>query len=674
MSFACNTRSQRAMIFLHAFSLYCSLFLSIYALLLLTAGSFTEAKLVNSETLDTPSMPPASACLCLDNLPVSFFISKRNSAYSTPCYIRRTNFLLLVAILLSGDVELNPGPNTSCLSFFTLNVRSASVVTDKLDKPCLIREFITDNDIDFLILTETWLSPESPPSVQNLLTPANYSIIPVSRPSGRGGGIAVIYKSSFTVRSFAAIKNCASFEHLLVRFTFASKCYTILGVYRPPSLSGANFIADFSSLLESLASSPSELIILGDFNIHVDVPSDSLASSFRCLLDSFSLSQHVVSPTHNSGHTLDLLITSNLSNPIQCGTVDPLLSDHCAVFGKLSIVCSTRPHKMAKQTRCFKSIDLPSFHSDILSSSLFSNPASTLTEFISQFHTVLTSCLDKHAPLKTILVRAKPAKPYLTPSILAAKTKRSRLESIFRKNKTEENRSNFRTQAKLVNRLITAAKRQFYRDLISSLQQNSKKLWATLDTLLGRNFQRSLPNAESPSQLAGTFLNFFNDKIQRLSSSIPVVNPMDLPSTDLSYSPLSLSCFHPASADEILDIIAKSNDSTCSLDIIPTKFLKANISIFLYPITHLVNLALSEGSFPSTLKHAIVTPLIKKSSLPKDDLSSYRPISNLNFISKIIEKVIYNRLTSHLDSFPSLSPFQSAYRKFHSTETALLRI
>ena len=127
MSFACNTRSQRAMIFLHAFSLYCSLFLSIYALLLLTAGSFTEAKPVYSETLDAPYMPPGSACLCLDNLPVSFFISKRNSAYSTPCYIRRTNFL---AILLSGDVELNPGPNTSCLSFFTLNVRPASIIND----------------------------------------------------------------------------------------------------------------------------------------------------------------------------------------------------------------------------------------------------------------------------------------------------------------------------------------------------------------------------------------------------------------------------------------------------------------------------------------------------------------------------------------------------------------
>jgi hypothetical protein len=55
-------------------------------------------------------------------------------------------------------------------------------------------------------------------------------------------------------------------------------------------------------------------------------------------------------------------------------------------------------------------------------------------------------------------------------------------------------------------------------------------------------------------------------------------------------------------------------------------------------------------------------------------LSSYRPISNLNFISKILERIIYTRLTNHLNSFPSFTPFQSAYRRYHSTETALLRI
>jgi Reverse transcriptase (RNA-dependent DNA polymerase) len=88
----------------------------------------------------------------------------------------------------------------------------------------------------------------------------------------------------------------------------------------------------------------------------------------------------------------------------------------------------------------------------------------------------------------------------------------------------------------------------------------------------------------------------------------------------------------------------------------------------------LINLALAEGIFPTKFKQAVVYPKLKKQSLPHDDLSSYRPISNLNFISKILERIIHKRLCDHLQSFPSLSPLQSAYRKHHSTETALLSI
>jgi len=125
---------------------------------------------------------------------------------------------------------------------------------------------------------------------------------------------------------------------------------------------------------------------------------------------------------------------------------------------------------------------------------------------------------------------------------------------------------------------------------------------------------------------------------------------------------------------EVRNAILSSSNSTCSLDIIPTILLKSCIDCLLPPITTIINLSLSEGTFPSSFKTAIVKPLLKKYSLPHDDLGSYRPISNLNFISKILERIIHTRLTAHLQSFPSISPFQSAYRKFHSTETALLRI
>ena len=120
--------------------------------------------------------------------------------------------------------------------------------------------------------------------------------------------------------------------------------------------------------------------------------------------------------------------------------------------------------------------------------------------------------------------------------------------------------------------------------------------------------------------------------------------------------------------------ILSSSDASCALDSIPTNLLKSCLDALILPITTIINHSLSDGIFPDQFKSAIVTPLHKKHSLPHDDLSSYRPISNLNFISKILERVIHSRLSDHLQSFSSLCPFQSAYRKHHSTETALLRI
>ena len=98
------------------------------------------------------------------------------------------------------------------------------------------------------------------------------------------------------------------------------------------------------------------------------------------------------------------------------------------------------------------------------------------------------------------------------------------------------------------------------------------------------------------------------------------------------------------------------------------------IPILIKPITLLVNFSLQEGYFPSEFKKAIITPLIKKPKLPKNEFKNYRPVSGLNFISKIIEKVVAKQLKDHLSKNNLVNKNQSAYKSGHSTETALLNI
>ena len=88
----------------------------------------------------------------------------------------------------------------------------------------------------------------------------------------------------------------------------------------------------------------------------------------------------------------------------------------------------------------------------------------------------------------------------------------------------------------------------------------------------------------------------------------------------------------------------------------------------------IVNLCLTTGDFPISYKSSIVIPLIKKPSLDREMLNNYKPLSNLSFLSRVIEKVISIRILGHILDNNIVDRFQSAYRAGHSCETALLHV
>ena len=91
-------------------------------------------------------------------------------------------------------------------------------------------------------------------------------------------------------------------------------------------------------------------------------------------------------------------------------------------------------------------------------------------------------------------------------------------------------------------------------------------------------------------------------------------------------------------------------------------------------LAKLVNASLDYAAFPSSMKHAIVMPIVKKPGMDLSSLSSYRPISNLPFVSKLLERVVAYELTTYLNTNHLLPTHQSAYHRHHSTEIALLCI
>jgi len=117
-----------------------------------------------------------------------------------------------------------------------------------------------------------------------------------------------------------------------------------------------------------------------------------------------------------------------------------------------------------------------------------------------------------------------------------------------------------------------------------------------------------------------------------------------------------------------------TNYDRCHSNPIPTWLFKQCASVLVCIITNTVNLSLTSGQFHPILKESVISPLLQKSPLDKDQLSNYHPISNLSSISKITERVVKSHLTDHLTSNKLLNRHQSAYCKHHSIETALLYI
>ncbi|KAF7640868.1 hypothetical protein LDENG_00008840 [Lucifuga dentata] len=135
-----------------------------------------------------------------------------------------------------------------------------------------------------------------------------------------------------------------------------------------------------------------------------------------------------------------------------------------------------------------------------------------------------------------------------------------------------------------------------------------------------------------------------------------------------------MSEFTPINHRALAEIVQQLKSSTCSLDILPTTFLKGVFSSLTEDLLHIVNHSWLSGIFPTSLKTAVVRPLLKKKNLDAILLNNYRPISNLPFISKVTEKVVVRQIINFLQANNILDSFQSGFCPHHSIETALTKI
>lgn len=548
------------------------------------------------------------------------------------------------------------------LSSATMELFNTQSLTNK---SLLIYDHILDKKLDFMCLVETWHKPGDY-SVLNEACPQGYCYLEKARRSGRGGGLAVIHRAELKL-SPLPLPDFISMECL------AFKCkpphsMTVLLIYRPPK-SHSLFLTEIHDLLTSLCSVSSNIVIIGDVNIHVDNPSCQLSREFLSLLDCLGLQQHVKAPTHTRGHTLDLVITDSV--PIKSLDVYDLgVSDHKVVSMAFTFQLPTTRLKRQMSFRNWKHIDQNSMTADLKQ---ISCPAiSTVDELVDHYNASLSSVFDLHAPIKTREVTFVCSAPWYTQELRRMKMAGRALERHYRKSGLTVHKLAFRDHQRTYFKSLKDARCQFYSNQINKNTGNSKQLFATISHFLEPQKPSS---TEVTKERCNNFIDFFRSKISNIRSLMPGSYPPPSPALNPLIGSLpSLPYFTEFSSSQIDEILRGMKSTSCTLDPIPTVLLKSYFPIVSPIITKLVNLSLQTGHVPPSLKAAVIRPVLKKPSLDPEELASYRPISNLTFLSKVLEKTVASQLQNHLRRNNLFEKFQSGFRSAHSTETALLRV
>ena len=233
----------------------------------------------------------------------------------------------------------------------------------------------------------------------------------------------------------------------------------------------------------------------------------------------------------------------------------------------------------------------------------------------------------------------------------------------------------YRTKCVAYNRMLIATKDTYYSSKIADCGLDAKQLFNITKHLMGNEKIAKMPVHTCSSLMAQQFSDFFITKVNTIQQEFTqythdttkvVMTPM---SDDVKFRGVAMSCFEPVTESDVERLVSNAPAKSCELDPIPTWLLKLCSCELLPIITNVINASLVTSVVPAVFKCAIVKPVLKKSTLDSDALHNYRPVSNLPFVSKLVERVVAKQLNAHLDDNALRDPFQSACRAGHSTET-----
>ena len=548
-----------------------------------------------------------------------------------------------------------------------------------------VTEFLKDQKCDVCFITEAWLKLKDTATVAKIKE-SGFLVKFQPRKGKRGGGVCVLYKENIDLKK-CNICHYKSFEVLEVVIKGKLDLLRVSTFYRTGKMSTENrasFSNDLDDYLQNLMLKRGEKILCGDFNVHVENKLNLDRKALYDITESYSFVQLVKEPTHKEGGTLDLIFCQNFSKYYSLINDSVLIHDLCfSVTSDHNFIEFVIPFANSIQTkvkefsyRDFKKVNVEAFCADVvdvLSCQNFftENVDSTATDMYNS----LSKAIDKHAPLINVSIKPKKT-PFTNTDIITLRRKRRKAERQFRKYGNPNNKKRYQSLVKDVQKLVKGSRNNYYEGKLIDCKDNKKEKFKLFRKMLGTEEEKQLPCHENELTLCNEFEQFFHNKIHNIRNKIMTTTS---PVTSLHNFQRPSVCvkfdtFASLDDDKVIEIFNDLPNKHCELDPASCELFKQCLPELLPYVKYTINLSLRKGTFPSAYKEALLKPKLKTQSLDNDIHNNYRPLSNLSFLSKALERCVLQQLVNHLEINNLFGDFQSAYRKFHSCETAITKI
>ncbi|XP_057292368.1 uncharacterized protein LOC130618404 [Hydractinia symbiolongicarpus] len=531
-----------------------------------------------------------------------------------------------------------------------------------------------DHNFDVIAVSETWNSKARKSTFRPGILDGYHEYVGQVGNSLKGGcGMYIKENIKFKERndlsvSFIDENNEYQSKWIKIINNKSANILTAVFYRHPKKSTDVSFTNHIENTLQKLKKEHKNIILLGDFNyclLNYETNKE-IRRFVECLYDHF-LQPCITQPTRTilgaKPSLIDNIFTNIVDKDISSGNLISKITDHMPNFIFVqNLVNMTQNDKITKR-------DFSKFNEILL------ERTKNFTELSSNVKNIATKLEKLESTFQQDIVKLKS-------NYTIYKDFQEQLVSVINKHaplKTYSKReSKYKYYCKHLKQLIKTSKAKYYKEYFSVHLNNSKKVWKGVNEIINKRKKIGVGNiflSENDSivtdqkKVANMFNEFYGSVAKKLVEKLP--KPITQ-FQDYLKNPNEHSIFlTEVDPGEVYLLLCKL-DSKKAADIygISPKFLKIAAPAISSPIAQIINKSFELGKYPSLLKTAKVIPVHKGDS--KLDVSNYRPISLLPVVSKIFEKVMFDRLYNFVTKMNLLHSKQYGFQKNKSTDQAIL--